>query len=548
MSTFRVEHTNTRMHMTHKISILLILFLVHGSQLFAQKDKQVKAETRISEALGYIDYYYVDDVDAQQLANEAIIAMLEKLDPHSVYIPKEEVEDANQQINGSFVGIGVRFQIMKDTLMVVNPIPGGPSEKLGIRAGDLIIAIDGENVAGVGIKNNDVRNKLMGELGSKVMVTIKRKNENALVEYTIKRDKIPVNSVVASYMIDERIGYIKLTSFSKTTVEEVKKSIKDLKDKGMQDLIFDLQGNGGGLLYAAKVVADEFLDKNKLIVYSEGRRQPRQEYLADEKGLFEKGRLVILIDESSASASEILSGAIQDWDRGLIVGRRSFGKGLVQRPIDLSDGGQMRLTIARYYTPSGRFIQRPYEDHDEYEKDRVNRYLRGEYMHKDSIKLPDSLLYQTKVTKREVYGGGGIMPDVFVSMDTSGITPYFRTIARKGYMNSFAIAYVNDNRAQLKSTYPNFEAYKTNWETNYGSVETAFLDYVKNENPELEFNEEEFKESRELIKLRIAGFIAQNIWDYEQFWEIYNQTNEVLQRAVEVLRNKEYDKVKLARH
>jgi carboxyl-terminal processing protease len=548
MSTFRVEHTNTRMHMTHKISILLILFLVQGSLLFAQKDKQVKAETRISEALGYIDYYYVDDVDAQQLANEAIIAMLEKLDPHSVYIPKEEVEDANQQINGSFVGIGVRFQIMKDTLMVVNPIPGGPSEKLGIRAGDLIIAIDGENVAGVGIKNNDVRNKLMGELGSKVMVTIKRKNENALVEYTIKRDKIPVNSVVASYMIDERIGYIKLTSFSKTTVEEVKKSIKDLKDKGMQDLIFDLQGNGGGLLYAAKVVADEFLDKNKLIVYSEGRRQPRQEYLADEKGLFEKGRLIILIDESSASASEILSGAIQDWDRGLIVGRRSFGKGLVQRPIDLSDGGQMRLTIARYYTPSGRFIQRPYEDHDEYEKDRVNRYLRGEYMHKDSIKLPDSLLYQTKVTKREVYGGGGIMPDVFVSMDTSGITPYFRTIARKGYMNSFAIAYVNDNRAQLKSTYPNFEAYKTNWETHYASVETAFLEYVKNENPELEFNEEEFKESRQLIKLRIAGFIAQNIWDYEQFWEIYNQTNEVLQRAVEVLRNKEYDKVKLARH
>lgn len=548
MSTFRVEHTNTRIHMTHKISILLILFIVHGSLLFAQKDKQVKAETRISEALGYIDYYYVDDVDAQQLANEAIIAMLEKLDPHSVYIPKEEVEDANQQINGSFVGIGVRFQIMKDTLMVVNPIPGGPSEKLGIRAGDLIISIDGENVAGVGIKNNDVRNKLMGELGSKVMVTIKRKNENALVEYTIKRDKIPVNSVVASYMIDERIGYIKLTSFSKTTVEEVKKSIKDLKDKGMQDLIFDLQGNGGGLLYAAKVVADEFLDKNKLIVYSEGRRQPRQEYLADEKGLFEKGRLVILIDESSASASEILSGAIQDWDRGLIVGRRSFGKGLVQRPIDLSDGGQMRLTIARYYTPSGRFIQRPYEDHDEYEKDRVNRYLRGEYMHKDSIKLPDSLLYQTKVTKREVYGGGGIMPDVFVSMDTSGITPYFRTIARKGYMNSFAIAYVNDNRAQLKSTYPNFEAYKTNWETHYASVETAFLEYVKNENPELEFNEEEFKESRQLIKLRIAGFIAQNIWDYEQFYEIYNQTNEVLQRAVEVLRNKEYDKVKLARH
>jgi carboxyl-terminal processing protease len=368
MLIFRIKQYTSHIDMTIKLSLFLTLFLFTGTILHAQKDKQVKAETRISEALGYIDYYYVDAVDAQDLANEAIVAMLEKLDPHSVYIPKEEVEDANQQINGSFVGIGVRFQIMKDTLMVVNPIPGGPSEKLGIRAGDLIIAIDGENVAGVGIKNADVRTKLMGELGTKVMVTIKRKNESSSIDYTIKRDKIPVNSVVASYMIDERIGYIKLTSFSKTTVEEVQKSIKDLKANGMQDLIFDIQGNGGGLLFAAKVVADEFLDKNKLIVYSEGRRQPRQEYMADEKGLFEKGRLVILIDESSASASEILSGAIQDWDRGLIVGRRSFGKGLVQRPIDLSDGGQIRLTIARYYTPSGRFIQRPYEDHDEYEK------------------------------------------------------------------------------------------------------------------------------------------------------------------------------------
>lgn len=548
MLTFRIKQFTSHSDMTGKLSLFLTLFLFTGTVLHAQKDKQVKAETRISEALGYIDYYYVDAVDAQDLANEAIVAMLEKLDPHSVYIPKEEVEDANQQINGSFVGIGVRFQIMKDTLMVVNPIPGGPSEKLGIRAGDLIIAIDGENVAGVGIKNADVRTKLMGELGTKVMVTIKRKNESASIDYTIKRDKIPVNSVVASYMIDERIGYIKLTSFSKTTVEEVQKSIKDLKANGMQDLIFDIQGNGGGLLFAAKVVADEFLDKNKLIVYSEGRRQPRQEYTADEKGLFEKGRLVILIDESSASASEILSGAIQDWDRGLIVGRRSFGKGLVQRPIDLSDGGQIRLTIARYYTPSGRFIQRPYEDHDEYEKDRVNRYLRGEYMHKDSIKLPDSLLFQTKVTKREVYGGGGIMPDVFVPMDTTGITPYFRTLARKGYMNSFAIEYVNENRDILKSKFADFATYKTQWEKFYPEMETAFLDFVKRENPELEFAEDEFNESQHLIKLRIAGFVAQNLWDYEQFWEIYNETNEVLLKAIEVLRNKDYDKVKLARH
>jgi carboxyl-terminal processing protease len=528
--------------------LYLSLFIIFISQtIFAQETKVIKPEARISEALGYIDYLYVDDVDAEALANEAIVAMLEKLDPHSVYIPKEEVEDANQQINGSFVGIGVRFQIIKDTLMVINPIPGGPSEKLGIRAGDQIVAVDGENVAGVGIKNSDVRTKLMGELDTRVKVTIKRKNEKEHIEYTITRDKIPVNSVASTYMIDKEIGYIKLTSFSRTTVDEVHSSIEQLKNQGMKDLILDLQGNGGGLLYASKVVADEFLDKNKLIVYSEGRRQPRQEYLADQKGLFEKGRLIILIDEGSASASEILSGAIQDWDRGLVVGRRSFGKGLVQRPIDLADGAQIRLTIARYFTPSGRFIQKPYEDSDEYQKDRVNRYLRGEYMHKDSIKLPDSLLHKTKITGREVYGGGGIMPDIFVPLDTTGLTDYFRSVARKGNMNGFAIEYVNNNREKLKEQFSDFESYKKGIEAAYPEIEQQFLNYVARENEELEFNQEQFDESRYLIKMRIEGFIAQNLWDNDHFYEIYNSTNEILAKAIDLLKSNEYNKTKLAK-
>ncbi len=531
----------------YQISLLIVHILFAGI-VFGQVDRVVKPESRISEALGFIDYFYVDDVDADDLANEAIVAMLEKLDPHSVYIPKEDVDDANQQINGSFVGIGVRFQIIKDTLMIVNPIPGGPSEKLGIRAGDQIVAVDGENVAGIGLKNSDVREQLMGELGTKVIVTIKRKNEKETIDYTIKRDKIPVNSVVSSYMVDDRIGYIKLISFSRTTVEEVRSALKDLKEKGMEDLIFDLQGNGGGLLYAAKVVADEFLDKDKLIVYSEGRKQPRQEYLADEKGVFEKGRLVVLIDEGSASASEILSGAVQDWDRGLIVGRRSFGKGLVQRPIDLSDGAQIRLTIARYYTPSGRFIQKPYEDSEEYEKDRVNRYLRGEYMHKDSIKLPDSLMHRTKISAREVYGGGGIMPDVFVPLDTTGVNDFFRDIARKGNMNGFAIEYVNNNREELKKRFPDFDTYKKDIEAFYPEIEKEFLIYLGKENPDLEYSEEEFNESHFLVKKRIEGFVAQNIWDYDRFYEIYNETNEILLKAIEVLKNKEYDKSKLAKN
>jgi carboxyl-terminal processing protease len=346
---------------------LLLLFISAPFLLFCQVDlNKISTSNKFAEVLNHIEQIYVDPVDAKKLTESAIVAMLEELDPHSTYIPAEDADDAQSQINGSFVGIGIRFQIVKDTLMVIATSPGGPSEKLGVLAGDQILIVDGKNIAGVGLKNNDVRTKLMGELGSKVTIQIMRQNMKSLLKFTIVRDKIPIYSVDASYMITPEIGYIKLNSFSRTTVEEVQNSLKDLKSKGMKQLIFDLQGNGGGLLDAAHHLVDEFLSGDKLIVYSEGRSQPRSNLRAGKKGLWEDGGLIVLTDEYSASASEIFSGAIQDWDRGLVVGRRTFGKGLVQRPIPLSDGSEIRLTIARYYTPTGRFIQKPYEDKENY--------------------------------------------------------------------------------------------------------------------------------------------------------------------------------------
>ena len=406
----------------------------------AQIDPQISTSYKFQEIIEHIERNYVDPVNAKKLTETAIVAMLEELDPHSTYIPAEEAQEAQSQINGSFVGIGIRFQIVKDTLMVVATIPGGPSEKLGLLAGDQIVAVDGNSIAGIGLKNNEVRTKLMGELGSKVQVKVLRKKRDEL-SFNITRDKIPIYSVDAAYMIDKEIGYIKLNSFSRTTVEEIQLALKDLKSKGMKNLIFDLQGNGGGLLDAARGVADEFISGNKLLVYSIGRAQPRSNLNASKKGLWEEGGLIVLTDEYTASASEIVSGAIQDWDRGLVVGRRTFGKGLVQRPTPLADGSELRLTIARYFTPTGRFIQKPYQDVETYRKDLTQRYLNGEFQHADSIKLPDSLKFYTMIKNRLVYGGGGIMPDVFVALDTADITDYYSSLIRGGHVNSYSLEY-----------------------------------------------------------------------------------------------------------
>jgi len=421
-------------------AIALMSFAGHS-----QIDKNKIATTqKFDEVLTYVNKLYVDDVDQEQLTDAAIVALLEKLDPHSTFISKEEVNQANERINGNFVGIGIRFQILKDTLMVVSTIPGGPSEKLGLQAGDKIIKIENETVAGVGLKNSGVRDRLLGDRGTKVKVEVQRKNMMKPLDFVITRDIIPVNSVDAVYMVSDKTGYIKLNAFSRNSLKEVRDGIKELKDAGMENLIFDLQGNGGGLLRAAQYLSDEFLSDEKLIVYSEGRAQPRADLKAGIDGLWEDGKLVVLTDEYSASASEILSGAIQDWDRGMIVGRRTFGKGLVQRPIDLTDGSQIRLTIARYYTPSGRFIQKSYEDKEAYQKDLVDRFDRGEFMSQDSIQFDDSLMFETMINKRKVFGGGGIMPDVFVPLDTMEVTDYFSALVRSGKVNTFASGYVDE--------------------------------------------------------------------------------------------------------
>lgn len=530
-----------------KISALLLSFTFLSFTYGQWEDESIKGAQRIGEVYNYIDQMYLDSVNYDKITEAAIISMLEELDPHSTYIPAKDVQNANQRIDGSFVGIGIRFQILKDTLLVVNCVYGGPSAKVGVRAGDKIIKIENENIAGIGLKNQGVRDRLLGEKDTRVKITVVRGKGQTPIDFTITRDKIPLHSVVSHYMVDQKVGYIKLTNFSRTTSEEVKKAIKDLKKQGMQDLIFDLQGNSGGLLYAAKYVADEFLKKGQLIVYQEGRSQPRQVLNAENKGEFEDGRLIVLIDQGSASASEILAGAVQDWDRGLVVGRRSFGKGLVQRPIELSDGAQLRLTIARYFTPSGRFIQKPYDDLDAYKNDYMERFQSGEFSSKDSIKIDDSLKFETKINKRTVYGGGGIIPDEFVGLDTLEYSTYYRKLSYAGIFNSFTVEYATKNREQILSEFKDFKDFKKDFSTDEKLMK-EFIEFAEKEDTSLVFIDEDYRISKDLMQKRIKALIAQNIWDYSSYYEIMNVKNEVFMRAYEILSRNEYDLFNLAAH
>ena len=478
----------------NKIFLLLIfsisiLFSTVNTSLFAQintihiekkEDDFSIHQQKMNRFLQFLNYFYVDKVDFNKIVEKGTIEMLKELDPHSTYIPKKDVVRTNEPLQGNFDGIGVQFQIMKDTIVVVQPIKGGPSERVGIVAGDKIIQIDDSVAVGKICTNEWVYNKLRGPKGTKVKVHIKRGKEPKALEFTIIRDKIPINSIEAYFMVDKEIAYIKLERFAQTTKEEFEQAVRELKMQGMQHLIFDLRGNTGGFLSAAVDIVDEFIEPNKLVVYTQNNQNyNRMNYNTRFNGVFEKGRLVIMIDEYSASASEIVSGAVQDWDRGIIVGRRSFGKGLVQTPTMLNDSSQIRLTTSRYYIPSGRCIQKPYEGIEDYSKDLINRYNAGELMHADSIHFPDSLKYTT-TNGRTVYGGGGVMPDVFVPMDTIKVSDFYWQLFRKNIFNQFVMSYLEQEKQHLLATYSNFEEFYTNFDVNQEILD-KFYDFANSE-------------------------------------------------------------------
>lgn len=496
---------------------------------------------KMQEIMTYINRDYVDSVDTNELVEFGITKMLEKLDPHSSYIPARDASLAQSQLEGEFDGIGVEFGIIRDTIYVVAPLTGGPSEALGIQSGDQIIKVDGKNVAGIGITNRDVFDYLRGPRGSKVVVDIKRKNNLQLLTYEITRDKIPQYSINASYMVSSEVGYIKVTRFAATTYDEFRKSITELQAKGMKKLILDLQGNPGGYMGAAIYMADELLGGRDLIVSQEGKvSQYSQKAYASKPGLFEQGSVIVLINEGSASASEILAGAIQDNDRGLIVGRRSFGKGLVQMPIDLSDGAELRLTIARYFTPSGRSIQKPYDsDYEAYERDWLTRYEHGEFFSADSIKFNDSLKFETK-KGRTVYGGGGIMPDYFVPMDTSMNSAYVNKLFSTDSSREFILDYANKNKGNF--TKVSMDEYYQNFKVSDAMLQELVAYGKKNQ---VEFDAKDYAKSKEYLRILIKAHLGRQLYDDNAFYKVINDINEVYQQAINLF--DEADKIASAK-
>lgn len=521
-----------------KIFGLLAVIFLSSQMVFGQKMKSDPKETsqKIATALFYIENYYMDSTETPKLTEHAIIQMLKELDPHSAYLTKKEIEAANEPLEGSFEGIGVTFQLHNDTILIVSPVPGGPSDKLGIQAGDKIIKIDGEEAFGTKVNNNFVTERLRGKKGSTVNVSIYRSGRKDLIDYAIVRDKIPIHSIDASFMLEENTGYIKLNRFSKTSMEEFYSSMEKLSEESMKNLVLDLRSNSGGYLNTAVELSDEFLDAGKLIVYTEGLNSPRQNFNATQKGIFEEGKLIVLINEASASASEIVSGAVQDWDRGLIIGRRSFGKGLVQRPFQMPDGSVIRLTTARYHTPTGRSIQRPYEDGvDAYRRDLVERQKRGELVHADSIHFIDSLKYLTPAN-RVVYGGGGIMPDIFVPWDSTLYTDYYSNLVRKAVLNRYTLEYTNSNRKKLNRQFSDVQAFIDGFEVDESMMKN-FLKLAEKE--KVEWNEEQFNKSESLIKYQIKGLIARNIWDMNAYYQVVVPIDETLQKALEVMKKED---------
>ena len=524
-----------------KLYLPLLIAWMAGTMVMAQQASQ--DARKLQMALYAITNLYVDSTSETKLVEDAIVGMLEKLDPHSTYMDPEETKKMNEPLQGNFDGIGIQFNMLTDTLYVIQVIPGGPSEKVGLIAGDRIIEVDDTLIAGVKMKTSDITRRLRGPKGTDVRVRVKRGSSPDLLDFKITRGKIPVYSLDAAFMADETTGYIKLNRFAASSVKEFREALDTLKAEGMRNLILDLQGNGGGYLNIAIELADEFLEKNHLIVYTQGNKQTREEAQSTAKGDFESGRLVVMVDESSASASEIVSGAIQDWDRGVIVGRRTFGKGLVQKPIPLPDGSMIRLTVSRYYTPTGRCIQKPYENGktEEYHHDLIDRYNRGELMSADSIHFPDSMKYQTLVTERTVYGGGGIMPDVFIPVDTTRYTDYHRKLVAKGLVNRIAMSYLDREREPMTNKYPEFATYKQDFLIDE-DIMAELLRMAEDE--DIVFDEGQYNQSKALIQLQIKALIARDLYDMAQYFQIINDDNPSYLKALEIINNKEmYNKL-----
>jgi carboxyl-terminal processing protease len=496
----------------------------------SNKDTVLEGITRIKEILLQVDQNYVEEVNTDKLVNSAINGIIKELDPHTSYIPAKDLEMVSADLKGNFEGIGIEFNIFNDTLYVVAPLSGGPSEAAGLQSGDKIIAVDGKNIAGNGLTNRAVHENLRGEKGSEVQLKIMRTGLKEPVEYKIIRDKIPQFSVDVSYMVDEEIGYIKVSRFSATTYNEFMEALNKLEVQGLKKLILDLQDNPGGYMDKAISMADEFLKDNAMIVYTKGKeKRYNSEARAIKDGKFEESPLIVLINEGSASASEIVSGAIQDNDRGLIVGRRSFGKGLVQMPVPLKDGSELRLTISRYYTPSGRSIQKPFgENPNEYREEMNYRYEHGEYFVADSIQFNDSLKYTTS-NGRIVYGGGGIMPDYFVPMDTSQTSSYLNRLFLSNTLRQYTFSYYEKNKDMLENM--GLENFINNFQVT-DKMLNDLTALAKTNN--VVFNEEGFNKSKELIKLYSKAYIARNIWNNEGFYPIFNQQNEVFLEALKL--------------
>lgn len=531
ISTFRL-HAPFSMLRLGFIFIFLVQFL---SPLLAQvidlgKDNTPARKLQIAEMA--IKGLYVDQVDEQKLVEDGIRGMLEKLDPHSAYSTAKETKAMNEPLQGSFDGIGVQFNMVQDTLLVIQPVLKGPSEKVGILAGDRIVAVNDTAIAGVKMSKEEIMKRLRGPRGTKVKLTIVRRGIKDKLVFMVTRDKIPVKTIDAYYMIRPQVGYIRIGSFGATTYDEFMEAVDKLKKQGMHDLVLDLQENGGGYLIAAVRIANEFLKKNDLIVYTKGLRTERQDYKADGTGRLLEGKVVALINEYTASAAEIVTGALQDQDRGWVVGRRSFGKGLVQRPIEFSDGSMIRLTIAHYYTPSGRCIQKPYKKGEnlDYAMDIEKRFEHGELYSADSIHFADSLKYQTLRQHRTVYGGGGVMPDYFVPLDTTLTTRFHRQLLARSFIINANLSYVDAHRKELKKRYPTFDTFLRDFEVPQSVVDNIVAEAAKqNVKPK---DEAELKATMPALRAQLKALVARDLWDMSEYFHIINERNAIVKKAL----------------